>query len=49
MEVMVALLALSAGGVVALAASRWVLGGVLELTFRPARPSPPPVRKPVGA
>lgn len=49
MDVVVEVLAFSAGGVVALAASRWVLGGVLDLTFRRARRSPPPVRKPVGA
>ena len=37
MEVAVAVLAFSAGGLVALATSRLVLGGVLELTFRSPR------------
>jgi hypothetical protein len=48
MNVVVELLAFSVGGVVALATSRWVLGRVLDLTFRPVRASRP-VRKPVGA
>jgi hypothetical protein len=38
MDVLVELLAFSAGGLVALVASRWMLNGVLDLTFRPIRP-----------
>jgi hypothetical protein len=38
MDVLVELLAFSAGGVVALVTSRWMLSGVLGLTFRPTRP-----------
>jgi hypothetical protein len=49
MEALVELLAFSAGGVVALAASRFVLGRILDLTFRSPGPAPPPVRKPAGA
>jgi hypothetical protein len=37
MEVVVAILVFTAGGLVALATSRLLLSGVLELTFRPWR------------
>jgi hypothetical protein len=38
MDVLVELLAFSAGSLVALMTSRWMLSGVLDLTFRPAHP-----------
>jgi hypothetical protein len=45
MQVLVELVAFSAGGAIALVTSRLLLGGVLGLTFRPSRRAAESVRK----
>lgn len=49
MSLLVEILVCGAGGVVAIATSRLVLGGILALTFRSARRGTAPITKAAGA